>query len=258
MKTDKILISIDNLTVRYGANVALRNITLRVPQGSVTALVGPSGCGKSSLLLALNRLSDLTPTCAVGGKITFDGLDVLSQSTDVITLRRRMAMIFQKPVPFPMSIWRNLSFPLAEHGVRSKSEAARRIEAALRDVGLWDEVHERLDRPANDLSGGQQQRLCLARALVLEPDALLLDEPCSALDPIATEHVEALIRRLAGRLTIVIVTHNLGQARRLSDSVVLLWLRDGEGQLVEHSPTERFFSAPCSALSAAYVKGQVG
>ena len=219
----------ERLTLRYGDKTALEDVSLSVVRGRITALIGPSGCGKTSFLNCLNRLTDLIPGCRVTGRVRIGGLDVFDPKTDVLTLRRRVGMIFQKPNPFPFSIRRNLEFPLREHGVRDRRRLEEKIETALRDVGLWDEVKDRLDRPALALSGGQQQRLCLARALVLGPEALLLDEPCSALDPISSGVVEDLIARLRDQFTLLVVTHNLAQARRIADYAALFWVQDGAG-----------------------------
>lgn len=245
------------LEIAYGDNVALRGVDLGFARGEITAIIGPSGCGKSSLLASLNRLTDLVPGCRVGGRITLDGQDLHAPGYDLIALRRRIGMIFQKPNPFPMSIRRNLDLPLREHGM-ARRERRDAIERVLREVGLWEEVAQRLDAPALALSGGQQQRLCLARALVLAPEILLMDEPCSALDPVASARVERLIAGLRGRYTVVVVTHNLAQARRIADTTALLWLRDGVGHLVERGPTERLFTVPTDPLTAAYVQGRSG
>ena len=244
-----------DLSVSYGGRPALRGVTLPVRAGVITAIVGPSGCGKSTFLASLNRMTDLMPGCAVSGRILLDGGDIRAPGTDVVALRRRVGMIFQRANPFPLSIRRNLTFPLAHHGRRDRAARDAAAEAALRRVGLWAEVKDRLDEPALTLSGGQQQRLCLARALALDPDVLLMDEPCSALDPIASGVVEDLVASLRGRYTIVIVTHNLAQARRIADDVAVFWIRDGVGTLIEHGPTASAFEAPRHELTAAYVRG---
>jgi phosphate transport system ATP-binding protein len=251
-------LSTDRLTLRYGDKTALENVSLHVPRSRITALIGPSGCGKTSFLNCLNRLTDLIPGCSVSGYVRFGALDVFHPNTDVLTLRRRVGMIFQKPNPFPFSIRRNLEFPLREHGVRDRRLLAETVETALRDVGLWDEVKDRLDHPAMALSGGQQQRLCLARALALGPEVLLLDEPCSALDPMSSGVVEDLIGRLRERLTVLVVTHNLAQARRIADHVALFWVQDGAGQLVEYGSVRQMFEAPQQKLTADYVNGMRG
>jgi phosphate transport system ATP-binding protein len=246
------------LTVHYGRRPALLAVDLPVPAGEITALVGPSGCGKSTFLQTLNRLTDLIPGCRVEGSVRLDGEEILTPGCDLLALRRRVGMIFQKPNPFPFSIRRNLELPLKEHGVKDAAERGARVEAALRDVGLWKEVRDRLDIPATALSGGQQQRLCIARALALQPEVVLFDEPCSALDPLAAAVVEDLIHSLKGRYTVVIVTHNLAQARRIADTTALFWAVEGVGQLVERAPTAAFFEAPREALTREYVSGARG
>jgi phosphate transport system ATP-binding protein len=251
-------IDIADLSVSYGGRPALRGVTLPVRAGAITAIVGPSGCGKSTLLAALNRMTDLAPGCVVSGRILLDGRDVRDPGTDVIALRRRVGMIFQRPNPFPLSIRRNLTFPLEHHGLRDRAGREAAAEAVLRRVGLWEDVKDRLDAPALQLSGGQQQRLCLARALALDPEVLLMDEPCSALDPIASGVVEDLVVSLRGDYTVVIVTHNLAQARRGADDVAVFWVQDGVGTLIEHGPVGSTFEAPRHELTAAYVRGMRG
>jgi phosphate transport system ATP-binding protein len=248
-------IETQRLGLRYGAKRAFEDVTLRISPGEITALVGPSGCGKTSFLSCLNRMTDLIPNTRVSGRIEIGALDVLSPRTPLVALRRRIGMIFQKPNPFPLSIRRNMELALHEHGVRDRALVAHIVETALRDVGLWDEVKDRLDAPALALSGGQQQRLCIARALALEPEVLLMDEPCSALDPISSGVVEDLISALREHYTVVIVTHNLAQARRIADHVALFWVQDGAGRLVEHGPVGQIFEAPREELTAGYVSG---
>lgn len=251
-------IAVDKLGVRYGDQTALHDVTLRIAPRSITAVIGPSGCGKTSLLMCLNRMTDLLPLCAVTGRVRIGDLEVFDRRTDVVALRRRVGLIFQQPHPFPLSVYRNLELPLREQGLRRSDELQQRIEGALRDVGLWDEIKDRLHRPAVSLSGGQQQRLCLARALVLCPEVLLLDEPCSALDPISVGAIEELLKRLAEQYTVLVVTHNLAQARRIADHVALLWRGGQGGTLIEHGPADQVFGAPREALTAAYVDGRVG
>ncbi|MCB9547817.1 MAG: phosphate ABC transporter ATP-binding protein [Myxococcales bacterium] len=243
------------LGLAYRGRAAFAGVDLAMEPGTLTAVVGPSGCGKTSFLACLNRLDELVPGAAVQGRVLLDGADVRGPAVDVVGLRRRVGMIFQRPTPFPLSIRRNLDLPLREHGVRDRAERAARAEAALRDVGLWAEVKDRLDRPALALSGGQQQRLCIARALALRPEVLLLDEPCSALDPLASGVVEDLVRDLGARFTRVVVTHNLAQARRIADQVAVFWVRDGVGRLVEVGPTAAIFEDPQDPDTAAYVRG---
>ncbi len=248
----------EHLGVHYGKQAALRDVTMPIYRGCITAVVGPSGCGKSTFLNCLNRMTDLTEGCRVSGRVSFDGADITGGGVDLLALRRRIGMIFQKPNPFPLSIRKNLVFPLREHGIRSRRRCEQLLAAALEQVGLWEEVKDRLDAPALGLSGGQQQRLCLARALVLEPEVVLLDEPCSALDPIASGVVEDLIGSLRGRYTVVIVTHNLAQARRVADDVAVFWLEEGAGTVIERGPAEQVFTAPRHPATAAYVEGRCG
>ncbi len=249
---------ITDLSVGYGNNTVLDGVSLDIYKGCITALIGPSGCGKTSFLSAINRLTDLIPGATVKGAIQIAGQDVLTPRIDVMALRRRVGMIFQKPNPFPLSIRRNLELPLKEHGVRNRQILADKIETALTDVGLWDEVSDRLDSPALALSGGQQQRLCIARALVLEPEVLLMDEPCSALDPISSRIVEELIQRLRGRLTVVIVTHNLAQARRIANYAAFFWMTERVGKLIEFGQCVNLFESPKNKLTQAYVSGAAG
>ena len=252
------LIQTEQLSLHYGEKPVFADVTLPIHAGCITALVGPSGCGKTSFLSCLNRLTDLIPRCRVSGRIQMGSLDVLNPKIDAIALRRRVGMIFQKPNPFPLSIWKNLALPLHEHGVKSREQVDQIIETTLQDVGLWNEVKDRLNAPALALSGGQQQRLCIARALVLKPEVLLLDEPCSALDPISSGVVEDLIASLRGRYTQLIVTHNLAQARRIADYVALFWVQDGVGRLIEYGCVQQMFETPQEALTAAYVNGMRG
>ncbi|MBB3059919.1 phosphate ABC transporter ATP-binding protein [Microbulbifer rhizosphaerae] len=246
------------LSVAYGGRPVLEDVSLDIYRGCITALIGPSGCGKTSFLCTLNRLHDLTPDANVHGEVAFDGQDILADSVNLLALRRRIGMIFQKPNPFPLSIRRNLELPLREHGVRGRQLLEEKIERALRDVNLWSEVGHRLDSSALALSGGQQQRLCIARALVLEPEILLMDEPCSALDPIASAAIEDLIARLQGRYTVVIVTHNLAQAKRLANYAAFFWMKEQVGQLIEFGQCRRLFESPAQALTAAYISGAKG
>ncbi len=248
-------IRIRDLTVRYGRTPALVDVNLDVRWGRITVLMGPSGAGKSTLLSVLNRLSDLLPDCTVRGEVRIGGEDVYGRKMDVTLLRRRVGMVFQKPNPFPLSIRRNLELPLREHGTRDRDELEARARAALAAVGLWEEVADRLERPALDLSGGQQQRLCIARALVLEPEILLLDEPTSSLDPLSARVVEKQILGLRERYTVVAVTHDLRQARRLGDEAALLWAGSGGGRVVESGTASEIFTRPREELTRAYVMG---
>ncbi|OUS24550.1 phosphate ABC transporter ATP-binding protein [Gammaproteobacteria bacterium 45_16_T64] len=247
-----------DLSVSYHGEVVLSDVSLDVYKGCITALIGPSGCGKSSFLSVLNRLSDLIPGEHVSGNITFEGQDILTNNIDVRALRTNIGMIFQKPNPFPLSIYKNLLLPLKEHGVRDKKIQAEKIQQALESVGLWDEVKGRLDSSALALSGGQQQRLCIARALILEPSVLLMDEPCSALDPISSGIVEDMIQKLAGKYTIIIVTHNLAQARRIANYAAFFWMQESVGQLIEFGRCQPLFDSPQNSLTAAYVSGAKG
>ncbi len=254
------VVECEGLALAYGATRAFEDVNLAIGEGRITAIIGPSGCGKSSFLACLNRLTDLIPGCRVRGRLRVGGDDVLSPRTDVVALRRRVGMIFQKPNPFPLTIHRNIDLALRQHrdkrhGVEQRDAV---IESVLRDVGLWDEVADRLHEPASALSGGQQQRLCIARALALEPEIVLLDEPCSALDPISSGVVEDLIASLKERYTVVIVTHNLAQARRIADDVAFFWMADGCGRLIESGPCREVFEAPREELTAAYVRGARG
>ncbi|MCX4186518.1 phosphate ABC transporter ATP-binding protein [Methylophaga sp. OBS4] len=251
-------LEVRDLSVSYQQKTVLGSVSLNIYKGCITALIGPSGCGKTSFLSSLNRMTDMSPGASASGRVIFDGSDVLSNSVDCLQLRRRIGMIFQKPNPFPLSIYRNLALPLKEHGVRSKAEIDRKIRQALSDVGLWEEVHDRLNSPATRLSGGQQQRLCIARALVLEPEILLMDEPCSALDPIASAVVEELIISLRGRYTVVIVTHNLAQAKRVANYAAFFWMKERVGKLIEFGRSQHLFEQPQDALTAAYISGAKG
>lgn len=252
------LIQVENFSLRYDAKTALDNITLDIYRGCITALIGPSGCGKTSFLSSINRLTDLIPGCQTAGRIRIDGSDIHDPARNVQALRRRIGMVFQKPAPFPLSIHRNIELPLREHGITRRADTTIIIEQVLRDVGLWDEVRDRLNASALDLSGGQQQRLCIARALALDPQILLMDEPCSALDPIASGVVEDLVSRLRGRYTIVIVTHNLAQARRIANYAAFFWIKGHAGRLVEFGHCRQIFESPAHALTAAYVNGARG
>jgi phosphate transport system ATP-binding protein len=242
------------LTIAYEGKVAVNDVTLPVRQGEVLALIGPSGCGKTTLLRSLNRLVEVTPGATRGGRLLLDGED--ADRLDVTRLRRRVAMVFQQPNPFPMSIFDNVAYALREQGSRRarRRDLAAPVEDALRRAGLWDEVAQDLDRPALRLSGGQQQRLCIARALAARPEVLLLDEPCSALDPRSTATIEQLILDLREELAIVIVTHNLQQAYRVADHVAFMYL----GELVEYGPAEEVFDHPRERRTRDYVAGAFG
>lgn len=246
------------LSISYNGKVALSDVSLNIPRGEITAIIGPSGCGKTSFLQAINRIGDMVPGFHINGDVLLDGQSVYSQATNLIALRRRVGMIFQKPNPFPLSIRRNIDLPLQEHGFHRRPERDAIIRRVLQDVGLWDEVQHRLDSSALTLSGGQQQRLCIARALALGPEVLLFDEPCSALDPIASRTVEQLIQSLRAQATIVVVTHNLPQARRIADQVAMFWFSEGSGRLIESGPAADIFKSPTQAITAAYLQGLEG
>ncbi len=252
MPSDYCCIELQDISIDYGKTRIIEGISLKIMSNAITAIIGPSGCGKSSFLSCINKLTDLVPGCVVTGDIQFEW-DKHIYSKKANLLRRHVGMLFQKPNPFPFSIWKNLEFPLREHGISDKYETAVRIEKALSDVGLWSEVKDRLKDSALSLSGGQQQRLCLARALVLEPTVLLMDEPCSALDPIATKKIEELTRELAKRMTIIMVTHNLSQARRVADYIALFWKMNGHGKLVEFDKVSNFFKRPKTEIARTYL-----
>ena len=243
-----------DLNVYYGAAHALKHINLEMADRQVTALMGPSGCGKSTFLRALNRMHDLTPIARVTGSILFDGEDVLSPSMDVVQLRQRVGMVFQRPNPFPQSIFENVAYGLRVQGGVSQAEIKERVERSLRGAAIWDEVKDRLGHSALGLSGGQQQRLCIARALAVEPEIILMDEPCSALDPIATLKIEELIEQLKQRYTIVIVTHNLQQAARVSHYTGFFL----SGDLIEFNLTQLIFSRPQDQRTEDFITGRFG
>jgi phosphate transport system ATP-binding protein len=238
----------------YGKTQALFDVSLAVPEKSVTALIGPSGCGKSTFLRCLNRMNDLIPDTRVEGKVLLDGEDVYAGGTDVVALRRRVGLVFQKSNPFPKSIFENVAYGLRINGIGRRSELPERVENALKRAALWDEVKDRLRAPALSLSGGQQQRLCIARALAVEPDVLLMDEPASALDPIATQKIEELIWELKSAYTIVIVTHNMQQAARVSERTAFFML----GRLVEYDRTDKIFTNPGQRVTEDYITGRFG
>jgi phosphate transport system ATP-binding protein len=248
------LIRIRDLSLRYGSKVALDHITLDVPKGRVTAFIGPSGCGKSTLLRCLNRMNDLVDDVHIDGTVLLGATDLYDPTTDVVGLRRRVGMVFQKSNPFPKSIYENVAYGLRIAGVRNGTVLDEAVERSLRASALWDEVKDGLHQSALRLSGGQQQRLCIARAIAVEPDVILMDEPCSALDPIATAKIEQLIHELAGRFTIVIVTHNMQQAARISTTTAFLML----GRLVEVGSTERIFTNPSERETEDYITGRFG
>lgn len=246
-------INIENMNLHYGAFHALHNVNLGIDENEITAFIGPSGCGKSTLLKSLNRMNDLVQTCRITGKITLDGEDIYG-NIDVNMLRKRMGMVFQKPNPFPMSIYDNVAYGPRTHGIKKKSELDRIVEESLKNAAIWDEVKDRLKKSALAVSGGQQQRLCIARALAVKPEVLLLDEPTSALDPISTVKIEDLLLELRERYTIVIVTHNMGQAARISDKTAFFL----HGEIVESGLTMDIFSNPSDRKTEDYITGRFG
>jgi phosphate transport system ATP-binding protein len=248
---------LENVSCWYGGFRAVRDVNLAIPRNKVTALIGPSGCGKSTLLRSINRMNDLVPGFRMEGEIAFEGTSVHARATDVIDLRRRVGMVFQKPNPFPKSIFENVAFGPRLLGETTNLHAL--VEESLRAAALWDEVKDKLDQPGLSLSGGQQQRLCIARAIAIRPDVILMDEPCSALDPKSTLQIEELMRKLIRDYTIVIVTHNMQQAARASDYTVFLTMGDDRaGYVVEQGETGKIFTAPQQQLTADYVSGRFG
>ena len=246
-------IDMEQLNLHYGAFHALKDVNLSIAEGKITAFIGPSGCGKSTLLKTLNRMNDLVPDCRVTGKVTLDGEDIYGDM-DVNLLRRRVGMVFQKPNPFPMSVYDNIAYGPRTHGVRRRAQLDDTVENSLRSAAIWDEVKDRLHKSALGLSGGQQQRLCIARALAVQPEVLLMDEPTSALDPISTSKIEELCLELKGRYTIAIVTHNMQQAVRISDVTAFFLL----GEMVECGQTEKLFSMPRDKRTEDYITGRFG
>jgi phosphate transport system ATP-binding protein len=251
---EKSIITIEDVNFYYGATHALKSINLEIPERKATAFIGPSGCGKTTLLRCLNRMNDLILNTHVTGKISLQGHDIYDSSTDVINLRRRVGMIFQKWNPFPKSIFENIVYGLRIVGISNRSYLDEVVEKSLRRAALWDEVKDDLDKSAADLSGGQQQRLCIARALAVEPEVLLMDEPCSALDPISTAKIEELIHELKDSFTIVIVTHNMQQAARCADRTAFFYL----GELIEFGDTGKLFTTPEKRQTEDYITGRFG
>ena len=248
------ILSAHDLNLWYGAHQALHNITIDIPEKSITALIGPSGCGKSTFLKTLNRMNDLVGGVKITGEVTYEGENIYDPSVDVNELRKSIGMVFQKPNPFPMSIYDNIAYGPRTHGIRNKAKLDDIVEKSLRGAAIWDEVKDRLKKNALGLSGGQQQRLCIARALAVEPKVLLMDEPTSALDPISTSKIEDLATQLREQYTIVIVTHNMQQAVRISDCTAFFLL----GELVEYGQTEKIFSQPQDKRTEDYITGRFG
>ena len=248
------IISIKDLCLWYGEHQALFDINMDIPEKSITALIGPSGCGKSTFLKTLNRMNDLIPGVKITGNVAYNGEDIFAPETDVNELRRQIGMVFQKPNPFPMSIYDNVAYGPRTHGIKNKAKLDEIVEESLRDAAIWDEVGDRLKKSAMALSGGQQQRLCIARALAVQPNVLLMDEPTSALDPVSTSKIEDLAIQLKEKYTIVIVTHNMQQAARISDKTAFFLL----GELVEYGNTEEIFSVPKDKRTEDYITGRFG
>ena len=248
------IMTVKDLCLWYGESQALKNININIPKNTINALIGPSGCGKSTFLKTLNRMNDLIPGVKITGEVKYRDTDIFAPSTDVCELRRDIGMVFQKPNPFPMSIYDNIVYGPRTHGIKSKVKLDEIVESSLRGAAIWDEVKDRLKKSALGLSGGQQQRLCIARALAVEPQVLLMDEPTSALDPISTSKIEELAASLKNKYTIVIVTHNMQQAVRISDNTAFFLL----GELVEAGETEKLFSKPADKRTEDYITGRFG
>ena len=248
------ILSVENLCLWYGSTHALKDVSIDIPEKSITALIGPSGCGKSTFLKTLNRMNDLIPSVRIEGDVFYENKSIFGKDVDVNELRRNVGMVFQKPNPFPMSIYDNIAYGPRTHGVKNKAKLDEIVEKSLRGAAIWDEVKDRLKKNALGLSGGQQQRLCIARALAVEPEVLLMDEPTSALDPISTSKIEELAMELKEKYTIVIVTHNMQQAVRISDHTAFFLL----GELVEYGETEKLFSQPQDKRTEDYITGRFG
>ncbi len=250
----KEIITTKNLNLWYGEKHALQNINLSILSNKVTALIGPSGCGKSTLIRCFNRMNDVINNCKITGQVLFDGKDIYGSSVDAVEIRKKVGMVFQKPNPFPKSIYENVAYGPRVQGVSDKKILDKIVEKSLHDAALWDEVHDRLYEPAMSLSGGQQQRLCIARSLAIEPEIILMDEPCSALDPIATAKIEDLIYDLKQRYTVIIVTHNMQQAARVSEYAAYMYM----GKLIEYGETKQIFENPREELTENYITGRFG
>ena len=248
------IISVKDMCLWYGDHQALKNVNIEIPEKSITAFIGPSGCGKSTFLKTLNRMNDLIPGVKITGDIRYEGTDIFSKEVDVNNLRKEIGMVFQKPNPFPMSIYDNVAYGPRTHGITNRVQLDEIVERALRDAAIWDEVKDRLKKNALGMSGGQQQRLCIARALAVQPKILLMDEPTSALDPISTSHIEELVMELKEKYTIVMVTHNMQQAVRVSDYTAFFLL----GELVEFGKTDDIFSQPKDQRTEDYITGRFG
>lgn len=247
-----VKVKTENLTVSFGNKRILKGISMEIPENTVVAIIGPSGCGKSTFLRTLNRMNDFVKGVKIEGKVYIDGKDIYAKDVNVFDLRKKVGMVFQKPNPFPKSIYENIAYGLRIHGIKDKRMIQERVERALRDANLWEEVKDKLFESAFSLSGGQQQRLCTARALAINPEVILMDEPASALDPIATNRLEHLIEKLKKEYTIVVVTHNIQQAARISDYTAFLYM----GELVEYDRTEIMFTAPKNKRTEEYIMGK--
>jgi phosphate transport system ATP-binding protein len=252
--SEKFKIETSDLSLRFGSTEVLKKLNIGIRENCVTAIMGPSGCGKSTLIRSLNRMNDLVPGCQIEGKVLLDGVNVYDPETDVVELRRRVGMVFQKPNPFPKSIYDNIAFGPRIHQMAKGKELDKTVERSLRNAALWDEVKDRLRASAFSLSGGQQQRLCIARALAVQPEVILLDEPCSALDPAATAKIESLMVSLKKDYTVVVVTHNMQQAARVSDFTAFLYL----GELIEYGETKSVFNYPSNKLTEDFITGRFG
>ena len=248
------IITVRNMCLWYSDHQALKNVNIEIPERSITALIGPSGCGKSTFLKTLNRMNDLIPGVKISGEVLYDDTDIFSREVDVNSLRKKVGMVFQKPNPFPMSIYDNVAYGPRTHGITGRVQLDEIVEKALRDAAIWDEVKDRLKKNALSMSGGQQQRLCIARALAVQPRILLMDEPTSALDPISTSHIEELVMELKEKYTIIMVTHNMQQAVRVSDYTAFFLL----GELVEFGRTDEIFSQPKDKRTEDYITGRFG
>ncbi len=249
-----IKMKIDNLDLYYGEHQALYDVSLTVPENHVVALIGPSGCGKSTFLRTLNRMNDLIDGVHIDGEIKLDGKSIYEEGTDLVNLRKRVGMVFQRPNPFPMSIYENVAYGCRVHGMKNKKRLDEIVEKSLRGAALWDEVKDRLDASAMGMSGGQQQRLCIARVMAVEPEVVLMDEPCSALDPISTMKIEELVAEIKKKFTIVMVTHNMQQAARVSDDTAFFL----NGKLIEHDKTDVIFTKPHDKKTEDYITGRFG
>ena len=255
----RIKISTEELNLYYGSFQALRNVAMDIRECAVTAIIGPSGCGKSSLLRIFNRMNDMIPSARIEGKVLLSGTSIYEKTMDVVELRKRVGMVFQKPNPFPMNIYENIAIGPRLHGIKREAELSYIVERSLREVTLWEDVKDRLKQPALDLSAGSQQLLCIARALAVEPEVILMDESCSALDPESTLKIEDLMRDLVSKYTIIIVTHNMEQAARVSDmSAFMMMEQDKAGVLVEYAPTDQIFSNPKDKRTEDYISGRFG